>query len=237
MGCLRTRRRAGFELLTHHNVSVEFTLFTNLLGSIGLGAASGLNAWIPLFGLGLAQRLGAVTLTEPFDRMGSSSVLAVLGALMLVDLIGDKIPVIDHVLHVMGLIVAPASGAVMLLAQQNLLSQSHPGLAAVVGLTIGGSVHASRSVVRPVVTAGTAGAGNPVVSAVEDIISFGLTLLAVLVPTLAFIALLVLTVVMWRKVRRWRRGRSNDSGNTSVERPRSGSLPYALRSTQFKGKR
>ena len=216
---------------------MEFTLFTNLLGSIGLGAASGLNAWIPLFGLGLAQRLGAVTLTEPFDRMGSSSVLAVLGALMLVDLIGDKIPVIDHVLHVMGLIVAPASGAVMLLAQQNLLSQSHPGLAAVVGLTIGGSVHASRSVVRPVVTAGTAGAGNPVVSAVEDIISFGLTLLAVLVPTLAFIALLVLTVVMWRKVRRWRRSRSDDSGNPSVEPPRSGSLPYALRSTQSKGKR
>ena len=191
---------------------VDPTLFTNLLGSIGLGAASGLNAWIPLFGLGVAQRLGAVTLTEPLDRLGSTPVLVVLGALLVVDLVGDKVPVVDHVLHVVGMVVAPASGAVMLLAQDNLLSNSHPGLAALVGVGLGGAVHVSRSAVRPVVTAGTAGAGNPVVSAIEDVVAFALTVLAVVVPVLAFIALAVVTVLLWRRVVRWRRRRAAAAG-------------------------
>lgn len=197
------------------------TLVTNLLGSIGLGAASGLNAWIPLFGLGLAQRVGLVTLTDPFDRLGSTPALVVLGALLLVDVVGDKVPVVDHVLHVVGMVVAPVSGAVMLTAQDNLLSQSHPGLAALVGLTVGGTVHASRSAVRPVVTAGTAGAGNPVVSTVEDVVATVLTLLAVVVPVLAFVALVVVTVVLARRVRRWRRRRAETPGpDVAVARPR-----------------
>lgn len=207
---------------------VDPTLFTNLLGSIGLGAASGLNAWIPLFGLGLAQRLGAVTLTDPFDRLGSTPVLVVLGALLVVDLVGDKVPVVDHVLHVVGMVVAPASGAVMLLAQQNLLSHSHPGLAALVGVGLGGAVHVSRSAVRPVVTAGTAGAGNPVVSTVEDVVSFVLTLLAVVVPVLAFAALVVVTVVLARRVVRWRRRRAAAGAAAPVPRPSPIAGPRSL---------
>jgi len=194
--------------VVHHTGVVDPTLVTNLLGSIGLGAASGLNAWIPLFGLGVAERLGLVTLSAPYDTIGSTPALVVLGALLIIDLIGDKVPVVDHVLHVVGMVVAPVSGAIMLLAQQNLLSQSHPGLAAAVGVVLGGSVHLSRSAVRPVVTAGTAGAGNPVVSAVEDAISLVLTVLAVLVPVLAFVALVAGSVVLWRKVHAWRRRRA-----------------------------
>ena len=182
---------------------------TNLLGSIGLGAASGLNAWIPLFGLGVAERLGLVTLSAPYDRVGSTPALVVLGALLLIDLVGDKVPVVDHVLHVVGMVVAPVSGAIMMLAQQNLLSQSHPGLAAAAGVVLGGSVHLSRSAVRPVVTAGTAGVGNPVVSAVEDAVSLALTVLAVVVPVLAFVALVVGSVLVWRKVHAWRRRRAD----------------------------
>jgi hypothetical protein len=192
---------------------VDPTLVTNLLGSIGLGAASGLNAWIPLFGLGVAERLGLVTLSAPYDRIGSTPALVVLGALLVIDLVGDKVPVVDHVLHVVGMVVAPVTGAVMLLAQENLLSQSHPGVAAAVGVVLGGSVHLSRSAVRPVVTAGTAGAGNPVVSAVEDAVSLALTVLAVLVPVLAFVALVAGSVVLWRKVHAWRRRRAERDVN------------------------
>ncbi|HPU39110.1 MAG TPA: DUF4126 domain-containing protein [Microthrixaceae bacterium] len=183
---------------------MELTLFTNLLGAFGLGAASGLNPWIPLFGLGIAQRLGAVELSSSFDWIGATPTLIVLGALFLADLIGDKIPAIDSVLHLFGLVVAPASGAIVFAAQENLLSNTHPVLAGGVGLVLGGSVHAARSTLRPAVTATTGGIGNPIVSFVEDAVSFGLTVLAVVVPVLAFMSLVGLTVWAVVVVRRWR---------------------------------
>ena len=188
--------------------AVELSLFTNLLGAVGLGAASGLNAWIPLLGLGIAERLGLVTLTEPFDRLGSTGVLVALAVVFVADLVGDKVPVIDHVLHAVGTVIAPISGAIVFGAQENLLSQSAPWAAAVAGMVLGESVHLARSTVRPAVTAGTGGAGNPVMSTVEDVVSFVLTVLAVLVPVLAFVAVVVVAIVVWRRVRRWRRRRS-----------------------------
>jgi hypothetical protein len=187
---------------------VELTLFTNLLGAIGLGAASGLNAWIPLLGLGVADRLGLVTLTAPFDRLGSNEALLVLSIVFLIDLIGDKVAVIDHVLHAVGTVIAPASAAIVLAAQENLLSQSHPWAAAIAGAVIGESVHLARSAVRPVVTAGTGGVGNPFASAFEDLVSLFVTVLAILVPVLAFVVVVTVTVVLWRRVRRWRRRRA-----------------------------
>lgn len=187
---------------------MELTLFTNLLGAIGLGAASGLNAWIPLLGLGVADRLGLVTLTAPFDRLGSNEALLVLSIVFLIDLIGDKVAVIDHVLHAVGTVIAPASAAIVLAAQENLLSQSHPWAAAIAGAVIGESVHLARSAVRPVVTAGTGGVGNPFASAFEDLVSLFVTVLAILVPVLAFVVVVTATVVLWRRVRRWRRRRA-----------------------------
>ncbi len=185
---------------------MELTLFTNLLGAIGLGAASGLNAWIPLLGLGLAERAGLVTLSEPFDRLGSTGVLVALGVVFLIDLIGDKVPVVDSVLHAVGTVVAPVSGAIVFAAQENLLSQSHPWAAAVAGMVLGETVHLARSAVRPAVTAGTGGVGNPIASAIEDAISFVLTVLAVLVPLLAFVGVVTGAVLVVRRRRRRRTG-------------------------------
>lgn len=202
---------------------MEFSLFTNLLGAIGLGAASGLNAWIPLLGLGLAGRLGVVELTEPFDRLESTGVLVALAVVFLLDLVGDKVPVIDHVLHAVGTVIAPISGAIVFGAQENLLSQSAPWAAAVAGMVLGESVHLARSGVRPAVTAGTGGVGNPVLSAIEDAAAFVLTVLAVVVPVLAFVGLVVGVVWVWRRVLRWRRrraerldGSGGGSGGTAV---------------------
>lgn len=193
---------------------MEISLFTNLLGAIGLGAASGLNAWIPLLGLGLAGRLGVVELTEPFDRLESTGVLVALAVVFLLDLVGDKVPVIDHVLHAVGTVIAPISGAIVFGAQENLLSQSAPWAAAVAGMVLGESVHLARSGVRPAVTAGTGGVGNPVLSAIEDAAAFVLTVLAVVVPVLAFVGLVVGVVWVWRRVLRWRRRRAERLGGS-----------------------
>ena len=194
----------------------QLTEFTNLLGAIGLGSASGLNPWIPLFGLGLADRFGLVSLTGSSDLLSSTPALVVLGVLFVLDLVGDKIPAIDHGLHLVGLVVAPVSGAVVVAAQENLLSTSHPWLAAALGMVLGGSFHALRSSVRPVVTVGTGGTGNVVVSAMEDVVSLTLTVLAVLVPVLAFLAVVGVAVGAVLLLRRWRRRRAARRGGVAA---------------------
>ncbi len=187
---------------------MEIALVTNLLGAFGLGAASGLNAWIPLLGLGLAQRFGVVELSSRFDWLGATPTLVVLGSLLVLDLVGDKVAVIDSVLHVIGLVVSPASGAIVFAAQENLLSHTHPLVAGGVGMVLGGTVHATRSVLRPAVTATTGGVGNPILSALEDAVSTVLTVLAVVVPVLAFLTLIGLVVWATLLVRRWRARRA-----------------------------
>ncbi len=187
---------------------MDATLFTNFAGAVGLGAASGLNPWVPLLGLGVAERAGLVELSSSFDWLGATPALVVLAVLLVVDLIGDKVPVVDSVLHVVGLVVAPASGAIVFAAQDNLISNSHPLLAGAMGVTLAGSIHAARGAVRPAVTASTAGVGNPVVSAIEDVISAVVTVLAVVVPLLAMFAVIgaaAWLVVAWRRRRRRRR--------------------------------
>jgi hypothetical protein len=174
---------------------MDWTSLANLFGGIGLGSASGLNPWIPLLGVGIAARTDVVTLSPSFDWLGSNQALGVLALLFVIDLVGDKIVVIDHVLHVVGIIIAPASGAIVVSAQNNLLSQSNPWLVAGAGVVLGGSIHLGRSAVRPVVSATTGGAGNPVVSAVEDVIALSLTVLAILIPVLSF--LLLVALVVW----------------------------------------
>lgn len=181
-----------------------------VLAAFGLSGAAGLNAWLPLLGIGLADRIGVVDLGSPYDWLSSVPGLVVVGTLLLLDMVGDKVPALDSVLHAVGLVVAPASGAVLFAAQTDLNSGLPPAVAVLLGALTAEGVHAGRTAVRPWITASTAGVGNPVVSATEDGASLTVTLLAFLVPVLAFLlvlALLVLLLVLVLRARRWLRRR------------------------------
>jgi hypothetical protein len=89
----------------------------SVCAAFGLSAASGLNAWLPLFAGALLNRLDVVELAAPFDDLSGTGWLVVLGVLTAADFIGDKIPAVDHVLHAVGSVIAPISGAVMFTGQ------------------------------------------------------------------------------------------------------------------------
>ena len=174
----------------------------SLAAAFGLSAAAGLNAWLPLFGAALAQRLDLVVLAQPFDDLSGTGPLVVLGVLTIADFVGDKIPAVDHVLHAIGTVVAPVSGAALFTGQTGLETDL-PTLAAILlGAGTAESIHAGRAAIRPLSTATTGGLGNPVLSALEDIGSLGLMVAAFVVPALAFlavVALVALIVVAWRR--------------------------------------
>ncbi len=173
-----------------------------LATGLGLATASGLNAYLPLLTIGIFARLGWIELAAPFDLLTNVFVLLIIAALAALDFVGDKVPAVDSVLHAGGMVISPIAGAILALASQGDLATINPLLVGAAGLIVAGSTHAARAAARPVVTAATGGTANPVVSAVEDGASLGLSLLAILVPVLAIILVIVLAVVAYRLFRR-----------------------------------
>ena len=178
----------------------------SVFAAIGLAGAAGLNAWLPLVVAAALARLDVVTLDQPFEQLSTNTGLVVLAALMVLDLVGDKVPVIDSALHAIGTVVAPASGAALFAGQTGIETDIPTTAAALAGAVLAGSVHLERMALRPASTAGTGGTANPIVSAVEDAMSGLLTVAAFVLPLIA--ALFVLTLVVagvWLVIRVRRR--------------------------------
>lgn len=177
----------------------------SVLAAFGLSGAAGLNAWLPLFVSALLDRLGVVDLAGPFDEFSSTTGLVVLGVLTVGDFVGDKVPVVDHVLHALGGVIAPVSGALLFTGSAGSESDLPAIVSIVLGALVAGSVHAARATVRPAATATTGGLANPVLSLGEDAASGVLTALAFLVPLLAVLALVAFfasLALAWRRLRR-----------------------------------
>ncbi|MBA3691169.1 MAG: DUF4126 domain-containing protein, partial [Actinobacteria bacterium] len=63
------------------------------VAALAVSTAAGLNAYLPLLLLGLLSRYtDLVDLASPWSRLQEPWVLAAVGALALVDFVGDKVP-------------------------------------------------------------------------------------------------------------------------------------------------
>ena len=182
----------------------------SVLAAFGLSGAAGLNAWIPLLAVGLLSRAGQLELADGYDWLASTPALILLGAAFVLDFVGDKVPAIDSLLHAVGTIVHPAAGAIVFAGPTEVPTDVPSIVLFALGASVAGSLHATRATVRPVSTTMTAGAGNPVLSLAEDLASAALSVIAVFAPVLGVICLLavvVLAVLWWRRVRNSRRRR------------------------------
>ncbi len=180
--------------------------FLNLATAFGLSTSAGLNAYIPLLVVALLARLTPlVTLSEPYDALSSWWAIGTLAVLLTVEILVDKVPAADTVNDIIQTFIRPAAGAILFAATTNTTGV-HPVLAAICGVILAGGVHAVKAGGRPVVTAITAGLGNPIVSTVEDIISLVTSVLAIVAPYLiAALILISAALLTWWYVRRQRR--------------------------------
>jgi hypothetical protein len=189
--------------------------------AITLAACAGLRAWLPLFCAGLMGRLGIAHLGDSFSWLHSNAAIGLFGVATVVEMIGDKIPAIDHALDSLGVLVRPLSGA--LVAAAVAYHIDNPLWASVFGLAVGAPTafapHALKSSVRVGSSVTTMGVANPFLSTAEDMMAIGLAAMAFLVPFagVALLALLLWTVVRWTKRRRTRR--------TAVAHPTARSTP------------
>ena len=176
-----------------------------IMSAFGLSASAGLNAYIPLLAVGgIAHYTDWIKLNPPFDMLANPWVLIVVGVLLIVEMLADKIPAVNHVNDIIQTGIRPAAGAIIFAASAHAITNVHPVIAIICGLLVSGSVHVVKSAaIRPVVTATTGGAANVPVSIAEDVIASVVSILSILIPALAavFLVIFVLLIIWWF----WRR--------------------------------
>jgi hypothetical protein len=176
-------------------------LLTGIFTAFGLSASAGLNAYIPLLLVGLLARYtNLINLNSPWDTLASPWIILMLCLLVIIEMVADKVPAVNHVNDLIQTIIRPAAGAIAFAASANVVTDVNPVLALASGLLIAGSVHVAKAgAVRPMVTATTGGVGNVPVSIAEDIVSTVLSILAIIVPLLVGTLLIVFAafLVYW----------------------------------------
>jgi hypothetical protein len=174
--------------------------------AIALASAAGLRAWLPLLVAGGLARLEVLDLGQAFRFLASDRALVLFGAATVIELVGDKIPAVDHALDVIGTPLRPLAGAV--LAASVLGAVADPLTSTVLGVAVGAPTalvpHVAKSALRAASTGLTLGLANPALSFVEDAVAVVLLVLAVLVPLLV-VALVALTLYLTARFLRRRR--------------------------------
>jgi len=186
---------------------------------IALAASTGLRAFLPLLGAGLAGRFGHWPLAPSMQWLASDPALIAFGVAAAVELLADKIPYVDHALDVLHTVLGPVAAVLVSFSAWSQLSPQHALLLSLVaGVPIAAGVHALSAGVRLVSTGTTGGLANPVVSVAEDLVTGAAVILAFVAPLAALLVIGLL--VGWLARRRGRR-----TVALGVARQRDGIVP------------
>ncbi len=195
-----------------------------LMTGFGLATAAGLNAYIPLLLMGLLGRFtNVINLPTGWSWMENGWVLTIVGVLLAVEIVADKIPALDSVNDAVQTFVRPTSGGIVFgsgtAAQTAAISdpaefaRTGQWVPVAIGVVTALVVHLTKTAVRPAANVATAGVAAPVLSTLEDFTSLSLTFVAILIPALVLIILIGLVwAAVWLLRRRRRRQAATQGG-------------------------
>ncbi|WP_313675794.1 DUF4126 domain-containing protein [Mycolicibacterium sp.] len=193
-----------------------------LMTGFGLATAAGLNAYIPMLLMGLMARFtNVINLPAGWSWLENGWVLGIVAALLIVEIVADKIPALDSINDTVQTLVRPTSGGIVFgsgtaaqtaaVTDPGEFASSGQWVPVVVGVVTALVVHLTKSAVRPAANMATGGVAAPVLSTVEDLTSMSLSFIAILVPALVLIVVIALAWGAWWLLRRKRRSRPASS--------------------------
>lgn len=176
-------------------------MLLGVFSAFGLSASAGLNAYIPLLVVGVIGHYfpNILKLSQPWDLISNPWILILLGVLVIIEMVADKVPAVNHINDIIQTVVRPAAGAIAFAASAKVVTDINPVLALACGLLMAGGVHVVKAAaVRPAITATTGGAGNIPVSIAEDILAFVASVFAILLPVvMGTILVILLALALW----------------------------------------
>lgn len=175
------------------------------------GTASGVNAYLVVLMLGVAERLGVDGIPHVLGRW---EVLAAAGVFYGFEFVADKIPYVDSTWDAVSTVIRPAVGATLGALIAQAAGDTSSTVDTVVAGVLGGgtalSAHSVKSGSRLALNLSPEPFTNVIASVVEDLGVFGVMLLAIAVPVLAAVVagvlLLVGIVVLYLAIRVVRAG-------------------------------
>ncbi|MEP6630546.1 MAG: DUF4126 domain-containing protein [Lapillicoccus sp.] len=192
------------------------------------GWASGINAYLVVLILGIAQKVFHVSGVP--DALGRTDVLVAAAVLFLLEMFADKIPYVDSFWDTAHTVIRPAVGATL----GYLIGHESSSLEAAFGAATGGfsalAAHLVKAGTRAAVNTSPEPASNIIVSTGEDLTVAGVVSLAFLNPWVAasiaaliLVAGALLVVFLLRRLRRLRalRQRYDDWGERNGLAPPS----------------
>ena len=175
----------------------------------GLGWASGLRLYAVLFLLGALHHFGLIALPPDLEILAHPAVMAVSGALFLIEFGADKIPGFDSVWDAFQTFVRIPGGALLAAAAVADHSAALALAAAILGGTLAAGAHFTKAGSRALINTSPEPFSNWTASFTEDALAAGMVWFVFKQPLAAAAILLVLIALMiwllpklWRGVRR-----------------------------------
>ena len=184
-----------------------------VLTGTGLAASAGLNAYIPLLAIGLLSRYtGLMELPSNWQWLENGWVLAILAVLLAVEVVADKIPVVDTINDTVQTFIRPTAGGLAFgagttsetatVSDPGTFFSGHQWIPIAIGVAVSLTVHAVKALARPVINTLTMGIGAPIVSTVEDATSAVMSVVAIVIPFLVIVFLVAMVLAFWGLMRR-----------------------------------
>lgn len=168
--------------------------FSTLSLALGTAWTSGINLYATVSVLGLLQKFGATKLPGGLDALDNWWIIGVAGFLYAIEFFADKIPYVDSVWDVVHTFIRVPAGAVVAYAATSQMDGSVGIIATLLGGGLAFSSHGTKAALRAGANLSPEPISNWVLSIVEDVIAFAVSLLAVFAPVLIAVILLVFSV-------------------------------------------
>jgi len=153
--------------------------------ALALSGGAGVRAALPAFLLSLFSAFGDFDFSDSGQWLAYNGVCTVLGLAVVVEMVADCIPAVDHALHVALALAHPLMGAAVAAAPVYCGGWQAQALMAVTGGTLALLVHSSKALFRVASSGSSGGTLNPVVSTCETFSVLLTTLIVIMHPWVA----------------------------------------------------
>ena len=163
----------------------------------GLSWASGIRLYMTLFIAGWFGRTGWIQLPSSLEVLESPWVMAVTGALVVIEFLADKVPGIDSAWDAIHTLIRIPAGAILGAAVLGEVDPQWTTIAAIIGGTFAAGAHATKAGSRALINTSPEPFSNWAASFSEDIAVFGTLWAAFFHPWILFVLLALFLVLAW----------------------------------------